>query len=281
MPVLTDDLRREAEGIMARYPERRSAMLPLLYLVQSAEGHLSREGLKEVGELLGLHTAEVEAVATFYTMFRMRPTGRYVVAVCTNVSCALLGAERLYERAHELLGPEAEAVTADGAITLHEEECLGACEQAPLVQVNWLNYAKMTEHQFVNLLDQLRSGTPPPSSQGPVPPDLKTTCRMLAGLGVPEDWFSNRGTARPPDEPERGAERKAPPADQEEQAPQPKENGDGAREVARDTQGERGPGTEPHEEQTEQPETVEGQREAHPEPTGKPAPEDERDTDAS
>src|SRR5215211_4254240 len=160
MPVLSDELRREADAIMARYPERRSAMLPLLYLVQSAEGYLTRDGVREVGELLGLHTAEVEAVATFYTMFRMRPTGRYVVAVCTNVSCALLGAKRLYDRAHDILGPGAEAVTDDGAITLHEEECLGACEQAPLVQVNWLNYAKMTEDNFVNLLDQLRSGTP-------------------------------------------------------------------------------------------------------------------------
>src|SRR5438046_2366312 len=122
MPVLSDELRRDAETIMARYPERRSAMLPLLYLLQSAEGHLSREGMQEVGELLGLHTAEVEAVATFYTMLRMRPSGRYVVAVCTNVSCALIGAKRLYERAHEVLGPEAETATSDGAITLHEEE---------------------------------------------------------------------------------------------------------------------------------------------------------------
>src|SRR5436190_1257164 len=89
MPVLSDELRRDAETIMARYPERRSAMLPLLYLLQSAEGHLSREGMQEVGELLGLHTAEVEAVATFYTMLRVRPSGRYVVAVCTNVSGAL------------------------------------------------------------------------------------------------------------------------------------------------------------------------------------------------
>ncbi|HEY7281477.1 MAG TPA: NAD(P)H-dependent oxidoreductase subunit E, partial [Actinomycetota bacterium] len=160
MAVLTDDQRRDAESIIARYPEKRSAMLPLLYLLQSAEGHVSREGLREIGDLLGIRTAEVESVATFYTMFRMRPTGRYVVAVCTNVSCALLGAKRLFERAEEVLGPNAEEVTEDGAVTLHEEECLGACEQAPLVQVNWLNYARMTEDGLVNLLDQLRAGTP-------------------------------------------------------------------------------------------------------------------------
>ena len=189
MPVLTEEQRREAEAIIDRYPEKRSAMLPLLYLVQSTEGYLTREGLREVGDLLGLRTAEVEAVATFYTMFRMRPTGRYVVAVCTNVSCALLGAKRLYERAHEVLGADAEEVAADGAITLHEEECLGACEQAPLVQVNWLNYARMTEDGMVDLLERLRAGDPPPSTQGPVPADLQTTCRMLAGLETPAGWF--------------------------------------------------------------------------------------------
>jgi NADH-quinone oxidoreductase subunit E len=225
MPALTDEQRREAEAIMARYPERRSAMLPLLYLIQSSEGYLTREGLAEVGELLGLHTAEVEAVATFYSMFRMRPTGRYVVAVCTNVSCALLGAKRLYQRAHDLLGPDAESVTPDGAITLHEEECLGACEQAPLVQVNWLNYAKMTEDDFVNLLDQLRAGTPPASTQGPIPADLRTTCRILAGLGEPAGWLGPT-------------------------------NGDGSGtgpEEAGPTESERGRGTGPPEEQTERP----------------------------
>jgi NADH-quinone oxidoreductase subunit E len=213
MPVLTADQRREADAIIARYPEKRSAMLPLLYLVQSAEGYLTREGLQEVGDLLDLRTAEVEAVATFYTMFRMRPTGRYVVAVCTNVSCALLGAKRLYERAHEALGPDAEEVTADGAITLHEEECLGACEQAPLVQVNWLNYARMTEASMADLLDRLRGGDPPPSTQGPVPADLQTTCRILAGLGTPAGWNGAGAGADPGRAP--AADHGAPPPEAE------------------------------------------------------------------
>ena len=165
MSVLTPELREEAEAIKARYPDQRSALMPLLYLVQSAEGWVSRDGLKEVGELLGLRTAEVEAVATFYTMFRLRPAGRYVLSVCTNLSCSLLGAKRLYERAHEVLGPGCEQVTPDGMVTLHEEECLGACEQAPLVQVNFLNYARMSEESLVNLIDDLRKGAPPPSTQ--------------------------------------------------------------------------------------------------------------------
>lgn len=252
MAVLTEADRREAESIVARYPEKRSAMLPLLYLVQSVEGHLSREGLQEVGELLGIRTAEVESVATFYTMFRMRPTGRYVVAVCTNVSCALLGAKRLYERAEEVLGPGAEEVTADGAITLHEEECLGACEQAPLVQVNWLNYARMTEESFAGLLDQLRAGSPPPSTQGPVPADLRTTCRILAGLGTPNGWFDG-GTAVAADVGQ------APPADHGE--PPPETEGSGRTAAEPQTDAPEGSDAPPGEEQAESRETQEGQRE--------------------
>src|SRR5919204_2731324 len=182
MPVLSEDLRAQAERIKARYPDPRSAMMPLLYLVQSVEGHVSREAMREVAELLGLTTADVEAVATFYTMIRNRPTGKYILAVCTNVSCALLGAKHLYERCRELLGPNCEAVTHDGMFTLHEEECLGACEQAPVVQVNFLNYARVTEEGLRELVDALRAGSPPPSTQGPVPSDWPTTCRTLAGL---------------------------------------------------------------------------------------------------
>jgi NADH-quinone oxidoreductase subunit E len=186
MPVLTDELRATAEEIKARYPDQRSAMMPLLYLVQSVEGYASREGMREVAELLGLTTADVEAVATFYTMIRNHPTGKYIVAVCTNVSCALLGAKQLYERCRELLGPNCEAITDDGLFTLHEEECLGACEQAPVVQVNFLNYAKVNEGSLRELVESLRAGSPPQSTQGPTPPDWPTTCRALAGL-APED----------------------------------------------------------------------------------------------
>jgi NADH-quinone oxidoreductase subunit E len=183
MSVLSAELRERAEEIKARYPDARSAMMPLLYLVQSVEGYVSRDGLREVAEVLDLTTADVEAVATFYTMLRNRPAGKYILSVCTNLSCGLLGGKRLYERAHQILGPGCEGVTDDGLLTLHEEECLGACEQAPLVQVNFLNYARMSEEGLAELIEALRREHPPPSTLGPTPPDLKTTCRMLAGLG--------------------------------------------------------------------------------------------------
>jgi len=107
--VLSSELRADAERIKTRYPDARSALMPLLYLVQSEQGFVSREGMTEVGELLGLTTAEVEAVASFYTMLRHHPTGRYVISVCTNLSCALLGAKRVYERARDVLGPTPKA----------------------------------------------------------------------------------------------------------------------------------------------------------------------------
>jgi|SRR5438105_10448263 len=188
MMVLSSELRAKAEEIKARYPDPRSAMMPLLYLVQSVEGHVSREGLREVAEILELTTADVEAVATFYTMIRKQPTGKWLVSVCTNLSCALLGGRRLYERAAELLGAGAEhGATEDGSFSLHEEECLGACEAAPVVQVNFLNYDRMTEDRLGGLIEACRRGEPPPASRGGSPPPFTATSRVLAGLGESAD----------------------------------------------------------------------------------------------
>src|SRR2546426_4680127 len=113
-PVLSEDARHVAERIVAKYPVRRSALVPLLYLVQSEVGWVPRQGMREVAELLDLTTAEVEAVASFYTMLKLHPCGRYVVSICTNPSCSLLGGRRLYDRAKELLGEQSEHMTEDG-----------------------------------------------------------------------------------------------------------------------------------------------------------------------
>ncbi len=176
MPVLTAQLREEAERLMARYPRRRSALLPLLYLVQSAEGRVTREGMGEIGELLGLTTAEVEAVATFYTMFKREPTGRWLVSVCTNVSCAVVGGRRVFERAREATG-------ADGEITVEQVECLAACDAAPVVQVNYCNYDRVSEERIVELVEGLRRGDVPEPSRGPRPVPHAETAGILAGLG--------------------------------------------------------------------------------------------------
>jgi NADH-quinone oxidoreductase subunit E len=181
--ALTDELRVKADEIVARYPHRRSALLPLLYLVQAEQGHVTQEGMREVAEIIGLTMAEVEAVATYYTMFKKHPTGSWILSICTNLSCALAGGRRLYDRAVEVLGEQAREVTSDGALTLEEVECLGACDAAPVVQVNYCNYDRVSEERLDEMIDQLRRGEAPEPARGPKPADHVTTSRLLAGLG--------------------------------------------------------------------------------------------------
>jgi NADH-quinone oxidoreductase subunit E len=184
MPVLGDEDRRAAEAIVARYPDgrERSAVLPLLYLVQSVEGSVTRDGLREVADLLGITTAEVEAVASFYTMLRLRTTGTHVISVCTNLSCALRGAGDLFEAAHEASGVEqGEETSADGAFTIHEEECLGACDAAPVVQIDFANHDRVTPERMAELVQALRSGEVPEPSRGRAPRDFRQASRILAG----------------------------------------------------------------------------------------------------
>jgi NADH-quinone oxidoreductase subunit E len=179
MGVLSDETRSKAERLVARYPQTRSALMPLLYLVQSEEGHVTREGMREVAEILGLTTAEVEAVATFYTMLRRTPTGKWLISVCTNVSCALLGGRELYQKALEAVGE----ASPDGEVTVEEVECLGACDAAPVVQVNYCNYDGVSAESLAEMIDRLRAGDVPEPSRGPKPLDHAATARILSGLG--------------------------------------------------------------------------------------------------
>lgn len=188
MAVLTPELREQAEAMKARYPagRERSAILPLLYLVQSVEGSVTEDGLREVAEILGLRAAEVEAVATFYTMIRLRPTGVHVVNVCTNLSCALRGGHEVHTAAREAadLPPDAE-VSKDGAVAVHEEECLGACDAAPVVQVDFANHDRVTPERARELVSALRRGEVPEPSRGVAPRDFRHASRILAGLEDP------------------------------------------------------------------------------------------------
>jgi NADH-quinone oxidoreductase subunit E len=185
MAVLNAEDRARAEQIKARYPRgrERAAIIPLLYLVQSVEGHVSHDGLREVAEVLGATTAEVEAVASFYTMFRLRPTGKHLVNVCTNLSCALVGARDVLEAAHEAMGiSRGGDVSDDELFTVHEEECLGACDAAPVVQVDFVNHDKVTPERMRELIERLRTGDVPQPSRGMAPTDFKHASRILAGL---------------------------------------------------------------------------------------------------
>ena len=185
MTVFEGALRADADAIMARYPDdrRRSAIMPLLYLAQSVDGWITRDALREIGQLLGITTAEVEAVASFYTMYRLRPTGTHVVNVCTNLACKLRGAEAVFEAAHEAAGVEHGAeMSEDGLFTVHEEECLGVCEFAPAVQIDFCNHDTVDPARMRELVAGLRAGEVPSPARGPAFASFKAASRALAGL---------------------------------------------------------------------------------------------------
>jgi NADH-quinone oxidoreductase subunit E len=179
-PPLSHDTIAAMQRLMGRYPEQRSALLPMLYLVQAEHGYVSREGMGEVASLLGLSRAEVAAVATFYTMFKRRPCGEWLVSVCTNVSCALAGGQKIYDRVREALGEESTSITPDGLFTVEEVECLGACDGAPVIQVNYENYERINEEQTLQLIESLRAGTVPAPARGAPPEKSREVSRRLS-----------------------------------------------------------------------------------------------------
>ena len=185
MAVLEGPRLDEAKEIVGRYPEgrERSAIMPLLYLAQSVEGFVSRDGLTEVAGLLGLTTAEVEAVATFYTMYRLRPTGTHLINVCTNLACMLRGARDVYEAGQQAAGTrDGQELSEDEEITLHEEECLGVCDVAPAVQINFANHDRVTPQRIRELVAALRAGEVPEPARGPAVGSFREASRVLAGL---------------------------------------------------------------------------------------------------
>ncbi|GEE02311.1 NADH-quinone oxidoreductase subunit E [Gordonia spumicola] len=176
-------LTAESDEIVARYPESRSALLPLLHLVQSEDGYLTRAGIGFCADRLRLTTAQVAAVATFYSMYRREPTGEYLVGVCTNTLCAVMGGDRILADLSELLGVAPGETTPDGSITLEHVECNAACDHAPVVMVNWEFFDSQTPESAARIVADLRSGRPPAPSRGtPSLCTFRQTARLLAGL---------------------------------------------------------------------------------------------------
>ena len=153
----------DAKEIIGRYPNPRSALLPLLHLVQAQDGYVTPAGVEFCGEQLGLTGAEVAAVASFYTMYRRGPTGEYLVGVCTNTLCAVMGGDAIFDSLKEHLGIGNDETTSDGSVTLQHIECNAACDFAPVVMVNWEFYDNQTCESARKLVDGLRSGKPPGS----------------------------------------------------------------------------------------------------------------------
>ena len=180
--ALTEDTRVKAREIIARYPKSRSALLPMLHLVQAEEGYVSPEGVALCAEELGLTKAEVGAVATFYTMYKRRPCGDYLVSVCTNLSCQLLGAEEIFSTVSKHLGVGHDETTADGTITLEHAECLAACDYAPVVTVNYEFYDNQTTDSTMELVQALQRGERPAPTRGDALVTFKEIERELAGF---------------------------------------------------------------------------------------------------
>ncbi|MGE5289398.1 MAG: NADH-quinone oxidoreductase subunit NuoE [Micromonosporaceae bacterium] len=157
----------EAAEIIGRYPKPRSALMPLLHLVQAHEGYVSTEGVEFCASKLGLTSAEVAGVVTFYTMYKRRPIGDYHVGVCTNTLCAIMGGDQILADLKEYLGVGNDETTPDGKITLEHVECNAACDYAPVIMVNWEFFDNMTPGSARRLVDDLREGNDVRPSRGP------------------------------------------------------------------------------------------------------------------
>jgi NADH-quinone oxidoreductase subunit E len=185
----------ELREIAARYPQARSGLLPMLHLVQSAEGRVTPEGIEACADILGITAAEVSGVATFYTMYKRRPVGDYHVGVCTNTLCAVLGGDVIFERLKEHLDVGNDETTDDGAITLEHVECNAACDYAPVMMVNWEFMDNMTPQSATELVDQLREGAEVHSTRGARIVTWREAERVLAGY---TDDLADEGPAAGP-----------------------------------------------------------------------------------
>jgi NADH-quinone oxidoreductase subunit E len=193
----------EAAEIIGRYPRARSALLPLLHLVQAEEGFVSDDGIAFCAARLGLTEAEVSAVVSFYTMYKRCPVGEYHVGVCTNTLCAVLGGDEILAALHEHLGVADDEPTPDGKVSLEHVECNAACDYAPVVMVNWEFFDNMTPASARALVDGLRAGPDvdgvenvAPSRGAPRLVTWKQAARILAGF--PDDQATGGHTAGGP-----------------------------------------------------------------------------------
>ncbi len=176
-------LTKDAAEIKSRYPVERSALLPMLHLVQSIDGYISPDGIQFCADQLGLTAPEVSAVATFYTQYKRRPNGEYQVGVCTNTLCAIMGGDEIWRRVSEHCGVGHDETTADGKISLERLECNAACDFAPVMMVNWEFFDNMTPETALQLVDDILDGKPVKPTRGAdTVATFKEVSRVLAGF---------------------------------------------------------------------------------------------------
>ncbi|WP_392543153.1 NADH-quinone oxidoreductase subunit NuoE [Oryzobacter telluris] len=188
--------RADAAEVVARYPEKRSALLPLLHLVQSVDGYVTGRGIDLCADILDLTTAEVSGVATFYTQYKRHPNGEYTVGVCTNTLCAVMGGDEIWDAVSEHLGVGHDETTDDGKITLERVECNAACDYAPVVMANWEFFDNQTPASTIDLVDELRAGNDVRPTRGPNRVcTFKQVSRVLAGF---HDGLADEGVGAGP-----------------------------------------------------------------------------------
>jgi len=199
--ALTEQTRARVREIISRYPQPRSALLPMLHLVQSEEGYVTPAGVALCAEELGLTKAEVGAVVTFYTMYKRRPTGDFLVSVCTNTLCGILGGDEIFSSLSAHLGVGHNETVPGGNVTLEHAECLAACDYAPVVTVNYEFFDNQTPDSARELVDALASGAGselPKPTRGASLCTFRETERLLAGFGDPRPAALNEGPAGEP-----------------------------------------------------------------------------------
>ncbi len=179
---ITEATLEELRLIAARYPQARSALLPMLHLVQSVEGRVTPAGIEACAEILELTAADVSGVATFYTMYKRRPVGEYHVGVCTTALCAIMGGDEVYATLQDHLDIGNDETTEDGKITLEHIECNAACDFAPVMMINWEFFDNTTPQNATQLVDQLRAGDRVHSTRGARVCTWKEAERVLAGF---------------------------------------------------------------------------------------------------
>ena len=189
---LTDITLDELRELASRYPQARSALLPMLHLIQSAEGNVTNEGIEVCADILGISAAEVSGVATFYTMYKRRPMGEHHVGVCTNTLCAVMGGDLIFERLKGHLDVGNDETTEDGKVTLEHIECNAACDFAPVMMVNWEFFDNQTPESAVELVDKLRAGETVQATRGATITSWREAERVLAGF---EDGLVDEGPA--------------------------------------------------------------------------------------
>ncbi|HVZ85049.1 MAG TPA: NAD(P)H-dependent oxidoreductase subunit E [Terracidiphilus sp.] len=157
MSIFSPEVAARFDALAAKYPVRRSALVPMLLYAQDEVGYLSDAVIAEVAERIGITELDVRNVATYYSMLRFKPAGKYNVQVCTNISCMLRGGYEIFEKFQDELGIGHKGVTGDGVFSLEEVECIGACCWAPAIQVNYDFHDDLTPEQVHGILDAYRA----------------------------------------------------------------------------------------------------------------------------